>query len=374
MAPSNKDKDRDEHPHSSSRHTTSKHKDKKIEGQDPQQENVGQEQKTPSAAHKFFEDAVDPLIWSQKQSFEQIKKEMGDEKVKIKFGTGSYKGVRFPMMKVVPGQQHPPPSSSSSSSQSGPDPILDTTINQHLCGHTFSPSHTSSIEIEIAEADITTTAIIQENQQRFQSSFDPLSFGGTCLDSPPSSSTFTLESVTKKKKKKKSSSMKKAITATAAAPVVSKGTGITDLKIMDRDTEKTDTSTPEAATTTAAEADTDEEENGEVYQKFDSRGEIVKIRTVQVQEDNEDHNTDKVVNHISGDGIFAVPPSKKDPPRRRREQSQGQGGQRQQQSLGLVLGSRSILWTDIESCFPKLIRIQNGDQYVPMIRNDRLYR
>ena len=38
------------------------------------------------------------------------------------------------------------------------------------------------------------------------------------------------------------------------------------------------------------------------------------------------------------------------------------------------IGQHYVLWKDIEHCFPKLVRIQDGDRYVPLLRNDRLYR
>ncbi|KAG0302856.1 hypothetical protein BGZ98_007177 [Dissophora globulifera] len=39
-----------------------------------------------------------------------------------------------------------------------------------------------------------------------------------------------------------------------------------------------------------------------------------------------------------------------------------------------VSGERFIIWSDIAHCFPGVSRIQNGDIFVPLLRNERLYR
>ncbi|KAF9360579.1 hypothetical protein BGX26_008722 [Mortierella sp. AD094] len=39
-----------------------------------------------------------------------------------------------------------------------------------------------------------------------------------------------------------------------------------------------------------------------------------------------------------------------------------------------VSGERFVIWSDIAHCFPGVVRIQNGDIFVPLLRNERLYR
>ncbi|KAF9110852.1 hypothetical protein BGX27_005816 [Mortierella sp. AM989] len=39
-----------------------------------------------------------------------------------------------------------------------------------------------------------------------------------------------------------------------------------------------------------------------------------------------------------------------------------------------VSGERFVIWSDIDRCFPGVTRIQNGDIFVPLLRNERLYR
>jgi hypothetical protein len=39
-----------------------------------------------------------------------------------------------------------------------------------------------------------------------------------------------------------------------------------------------------------------------------------------------------------------------------------------------TLNKPFVIWSDIESCFPGAIRIQNGEYFVPFLRDERLYR
>ena len=39
-----------------------------------------------------------------------------------------------------------------------------------------------------------------------------------------------------------------------------------------------------------------------------------------------------------------------------------------------VSGEHFVIWSDIAHCFPGVARIQHGDVFVPLLRNERLYR
>jgi len=39
-----------------------------------------------------------------------------------------------------------------------------------------------------------------------------------------------------------------------------------------------------------------------------------------------------------------------------------------------TLNAPFVIWSDIEHCFPGATRIQNGDCFVPLLRDERLYR
>ena len=37
-------------------------------------------------------------------------------------------------------------------------------------------------------------------------------------------------------------------------------------------------------------------------------------------------------------------------------------------------GENYVIWTDIQDCFPNVLRVQHGNRYVPMLRDSNLYR
>jgi hypothetical protein len=39
-----------------------------------------------------------------------------------------------------------------------------------------------------------------------------------------------------------------------------------------------------------------------------------------------------------------------------------------------TIGELYVIWTDITDCFPRASRIQNGDEFIPFLRDDNLVR
>ncbi|KAG0042975.1 hypothetical protein BGZ83_011963 [Gryganskiella cystojenkinii] len=360
--PNNEDRDHHDRGRDPTRPGWGKQKKKKKSAKEEQSQHLQppDEQQTlltsSSSSNKFFEDAVDPSIWSNKTRLEQVKDEMNDHLAQIKFGTGVYNGVLFPMMKVVPG------SSSDREDTMTIRASFPRTDNRPKEGGAAGAMAFASTNVAIKQQQPTNPSN-PSNTNKEAAAATP----GTLLHSgpPPPSQSSSFSSITlpamsaiRKKKKRK--------VARSRPALVSVDSEITDLKrIMDgEDTEQATNYTPKSedvVTTVPEELNTNVETeddtgpDGEVYQRFDSRGDIIKIQTIQVPEDNDGHH--RRINYNLGHNFTA-------------HSSQ----QQQEQNQGLVLGPRSVLWADIEACFPNLVRIQIGDQYVPMMRNDRLYR